>query len=155
MKTVFAYYSSPIGTIEISGNELGISGIYFKDFIVENKEIPEILKSAYEQLDEYFQKKRKEFDFKMNPKGTDFQMIVWEELKKIPYGTTISYLELAKRVKNQKYTRAVANANSRNPISIVVPCHRVIGNNGTLTGYAGGLHRKKFLINLENNYKLL
>jgi len=151
MQKFKTYLNSPIGTIEINGSALGIEGIYFKNIKIEKNEVPEVLHEAYKQIEEYFLKKRKSFDFKLNPQGTEFQKKTWNELSKIPYGQTISYLELAKRVGNPKASRAVANANSRNPLSIVVPCHRVIGSNGKLIGYAGGLDRKQFLIILESN----
>ena len=101
------------------------------------------------QLREYFAGARREFDVALAPAGTPFQRRVWEELTRIPYGATISYRELARRVGNPAATRAVARANATNPIAIVVPCHRVIGSDGTLTGYGGGLHRKRFLLALE------
>ena len=101
------------------------------------------------QLREYFAGARREFDVALAPPGTPFQRRVWEELSRIPYGATISYRELARRVGNPAATRAVARANATNPIAIVVPCHRVIGSDGTLTGYGGGLHRKRYLLALE------
>ena len=113
-------------------------------------EIPSALKEANLQLSEYFEGKRKEFSFKLNPKGTDFQQKVWQELLKIPFGKTTSYLELSKQLGDVKAIRAVAAANGKNPLWIVVPCHRVIGSDGSLTGYAGGLWRKKWLLEHEN-----
>lgn len=107
------------------------------------------LKQLKAELNEYFNKKRTSFSVALDLVGTDFQKQVWSELLKIPYGQTISYLEQSKRLGNEKAIRAVANANGRNKISIVVPCHRVIGSNGSLTGYAGGLDNKRFLLNLE------
>ena len=101
------------------------------------------------QLREYLEGARREFDLTLAPPGTPFQRRVWEELSRIPYGATISYRELARRVGNPAATRAVARANATNPIPIVVPCHRVIGSDGTLTGYGGGLHRKRWLLALE------
>ena len=101
------------------------------------------------QLREYLEGARREFDLALAPPGTPFQRRVWEELTRIPYGATISYRELARRVGNPAATRAVARANATNPIPIVVPCHRVIGSDGTLTGYGGGLERKRYLLALE------
>ena len=113
-------------------------------------EISEVLKEAVSQLQEYFDKKRTDFDFKLNPKGTEFQQKVWKSLLEIPYGKTISYMDQTKKLGDIKAIRAVASANGKNPLWIVVPCHRVIGTNGSLTGYAGGLSRKKWLIEHEN-----
>ena len=98
---------------------------------------------------EYFSKKRTSFDLPLDPEGTEFQKKTWEILSKIPYGQTISYSEQAKLIGDVKKTRAVGMANSKNPLAIAIPCHRVIGKNGTLTGYAGGINKKKFLLNLE------
>ena len=114
--------------------------------------ISDVIEKAKYQLDEYFLNKRREFDIPLLFVGTDFQKKVWNELLKIPYGTTISYGELARRIGMPNAVRAVANANAVNAISIIVPCHRVIGSNGSLTGYGGGLERKRFLLDLEKNY---
>ena len=113
-------------------------------------EIPTNLQKCIFQLREYFEGQRNHFDFKLNPQGTDFQQKVWQELLNIPYGKTLSYLELSKKLGDVKAIRAVASANGRNPLWIVVPCHRVIGTNGSLTGYAGGLWRKKWLLEHES-----
>ena len=115
--------------------------------------IPEILEEAVYQFNEYFEGTRKTFDLILNPQGTDFQKKVWDALLKIPYGKTVSYLELSKTLGDVKAIRAVAAANGKNPLWIIVPCHRVIGSNGDLTGYAGGLHRKKWLIEHESPVK--
>ncbi len=109
-----------------------------------------VLKLAVKQLDEYFSNERTIFDIPLLFTGTDFQRLVLEELLKIPYGTTVSYSELAERVGRPSAVRAVANANRRNPLSLFVPCHRVIGGDGSLTGYAGGLNAKKILLDLES-----
>ena len=111
----------------------------------------EILQKTRVQLDEYFNMQRKEFDMPILMVGTDFQKSVWEALLKVPYGTTSTYLQLAKKIGNEKAVRAVANANGANAIGIIVPCHRIIGTNGELTGYAGGLPLKKRLLELEQN----
>lgn len=146
-----AYYKSPIGILRISADESGITEI---DFVKkEGKPIQssssKIIQDCIMQLDEYFRGKRKSFELKLNPGGTVFQKKVWRELLKIPYGETLSYGEVARKIKNQKAVRAVGQAIGRNPISIVIPCHRVIGSDGSLTGYASGLWRKKWLLKLE------
>lgn len=115
---------------------------------VEKKNVPS-LEKAVEQLQSYFAGKRSDFDLPLSLQGTEFQKRVWRELTRIPYGETISYAELARRVGNAKASRAVGLANGKNPLAIVVPCHRVIGANGTLTGYGGGLERKRVLLELE------
>lgn len=143
---------TPIGFLEITGNSEGLSSVIFSDVEAKNnsENIPEDLKDAVIQLQEYFEGSRKEFTLKLDPKGTDFQKRVWEELQKIPYGKTVNYLQIAKRLGDPKVIRAAASANGKNPISIIIPCHRVIGSDGSLTGYAGGLHRKKWLLEHEN-----
>lgn len=113
------------------------------------KETNKHLEQLKKELDEYFSKKRKEFCVSLDIAGTSFQKEVWNELLKIPYGKTISYMQQASAMNKARSVRAVANANGMNKIAIVVPCHRVIGSNGSLTGYAGGLDRKKYLLNLE------
>jgi len=111
----------------------------------------EILQKTRVLLDEYFNMQRKEFDIPILMVGTDFQKSIWEALIKVPYGTTSTYLQLAKEIGNEKAVRAVANANGANSIGIIIPCHRIIGTNGELTGYAGGLPLKKRLLELEQN----
>jgi methylated-DNA-[protein]-cysteine S-methyltransferase len=151
MKTII---KTPLGTTTIEGDENGISKISVVDDDLEVSEtIPLELKKATEQLTEYFEGKRNGFDLKLNPKGTDFQKKVWTELQKIPFGKSISYLDLAKRLGDVKSIRAAASANGKNPLWIVVPCHRVIGSDGSLTGYAGGLWRKKWLLEHEQAEK--
>ncbi|MDD7887207.1 methylated-DNA--[protein]-cysteine S-methyltransferase [Flavivirga sp. 57AJ16] len=115
--------------------------------------IPVELEDCVCQLKEYFEGKRSQFNLKLNPQGTEFQKKVWKQLEQIPYGKTLSYLELSKQLGDVKAIRAVANANGKNPLWIIVPCHRVIGSDGSLTGYAGGLHRKKWLLEHESPYK--
>jgi len=110
-------------------------------------------KDVAAQLDSYFRGELSSFDLDMNPNGTAFQRLVWAQLCEIPYGETISYGELARRVGNPKASRAVGLANGRNPIAIIVPCHRVIGANGSLTGYGGGLARKTWLLEMESNHR--
>ena len=110
-----------------------------------------LIKKAAAQLNEYFNGERKTFDFPLAPRGTEFQLTVWKALQTIPYGKTCSYGQLAAKIGNPKACRAVGMANNRNPIAIIIPCHRVIGSNGSLTGYAGGLELKDKLIRLEKN----
>ena len=112
----------------------------------------EVIDIAQKQLNEYFLHQRREFDIPLLFVGTDFQKIVWNELLKTPYGATVSYGELARRIGMPNAVRAVANANAVNALSIIAPCHRIIGSNGSLTGYGGGLERKMFLLELEKNY---
>ncbi len=108
-----------------------------------------LIKTCYKQLCEYLKRNRKSFDLPLNPKGTDFQKKVWSESTKISYGETKSYKQIAESIKSPKAYRAVGLVNNKNPIPIIIPCHRVVGSNGDLVGYAGGLHRKKFLLDLE------
>ena len=152
MKTVFI--NTPLGFTEIQGDENGISKIHVMSENVEiSTKIPEELIEAVLQLQDYFDGKRTTFTFPLNPSGTDFQKKVWDELLNIPFGKTCSYLELSKKLGDVKAIRAVASANGKNPLWIVVPCHRVIGTDGSLTGYAGGLWRKKWLLEHENPVK--
>lgn len=145
-----AFIQSPLGLIAISGDEQGIAKISVSDeAATASTIIPETLLEAATQLQQYFNGGRSNFTFKLNPAGTDFQKKVWQALLDIPYGTTTSYQQLSVQLGDVKAIRAVANANGKNPLLIVVPCHRVIGSNGTLTGYAGGLWRKKWLLEHE------
>jgi methylated-DNA-[protein]-cysteine S-methyltransferase len=144
------FINSPIGTAKIVGDENGISQISIVEEGVISTTIPDDLKVAVKQLNEYFTGSRTDFDFKLNPKGTDFQQKVWQELLNIPFGKTISYIDLSKKLGDVKAIRAVASANGKNPLWIVLPCHRVIGTDGSLTGYAGGLWRKKWLLEHES-----
>ena len=148
METCFI--SSPLGIIKIEGDEKGVAVISVLSEGKLSTTIPNQLQEAVLQLQEYFEGKRQDFTFKLNPKGTDFQQKVWQELRNIPFGRTISYLDLSKKLGDVKAIRAAASANGKNPLWIVVPCHRVIGTDGSLTGYAGGLWRKKWLLEHEN-----
>lgn len=157
--------NTPIGKLDINSSDIGIFEIKFLDRFEEkknpkynnhfstydiiNQENDHIAKVG-EQLEEYFAKKRKVFDVPLDMQGTSFQISVWNQLMMIPYGKTISYEALSRTMKVEKAIRAIANANARNKIPIIIPCHRVIGKNGNLTGFAGGLWRKKYLIELEN-----
>ncbi len=145
-----AYIKTPLGIATINGDANGISIISVADEGIVSAEIPSVLQDAVTQLNEYFEGKRTHFDCKLNPKGTEFQQKVWKALLEIPYGKTRTYLEQSKILGDVKAIRAVASANGKNPLWIVIPCHRVIGTDGSLTGYAGGLWRKKWLLELEN-----
>ncbi len=141
---------TPLGITTIMGDENGISVISVSDEGDISEQIPAVLQEAVSQLMAYFEGKRTTFDFKLNPKGTEFQQKIWNGLLEIPFGKTMSYLELSKKLGDVKAIRAVASANGKNPLWIVIPCHRVIGTDGSLTGYAGGLWRKKWLLEHEN-----
>jgi methylated-DNA-[protein]-cysteine S-methyltransferase len=150
LKMETAYIKTPLGIAKIEGDENGITTILVLDEGTISLEIPTILKESISQLQEYFEGKRTEFTFKLNPSGTEFQQKVWQGLLEIPFGKTMSYLELSKKLGDVKAIRAVAAANGKNALWIVIPCHRVIGSDGSLTGYAGGLRRKKWLLEYEN-----
>ncbi|NNE75686.1 MAG: methylated-DNA--[protein]-cysteine S-methyltransferase, partial [Pricia sp.] len=138
----------------LQGDDDGLAVITVMDSVDnESGFIPTSLIEAAHQLQEYFKGERQHFDLRLKPTGTDFQQRVWKFLLDIPYGKTLSYLELSKKLGDTKAIRAVAAANGKNPIWIVVPCHRVIGSDGSLTGYAGGLHRKKWLLEHESPAK--
>jgi methylated-DNA-[protein]-cysteine S-methyltransferase len=150
-------YSSPLGIIEISANEAFVTSIMFRDAVKriapqlpETATSSEVLAICCQQFDEYFAKKRQTFDFPMQQAGTEFQQKVWTELMNIPFGKTISYLTLARRLGDEKCIRAAATANGRNSLTIVVPCHRVIGADGSLVGYGGDVWRKQWLLEHEN-----
>ena len=142
------YLNTPVGWLEINASNTSVTAIRFVEQkkSVNNNAISDSCKT---QLEEYFFSDRKIFDLPLEPQGTDFQRSIWQQLSKIPYGVSASYRDIAIAVNNPKAVRAVGAANGRNPISIVVPCHRVIGSNGSLTGYAGGLERKQWLLKHE------
>ncbi|NOQ25851.1 MAG: methylated-DNA--[protein]-cysteine S-methyltransferase [Bacteroidales bacterium] len=144
-----AYYKSPIGNLRIISNERDIIKIEFSDEYFKMKMIPIQIQNCISQLDEYFNGERQKFTVGINPAGTEFQSKVWNLLLKIPFGKTISYLDQSKQFGDEKAIRAIASANGKNPIPIIIPCHRVIGNNGKLTGYAGGLLKKQWLLEHE------
>ncbi len=152
--TQITYYKTPIGTAKIVGNQNGIQSVSVVDEQINSStEIPIYLQKCVTQLSEYFAGTRTTFDLKLNPQGTDFQQKVWAELLNIPFGKSTTYLQQSKQLGNSKAIRAVASANGKNPIWILIPCHRVIGSDGSLTGYAGGLWRKKWLLEHESDYK--
>lgn len=149
-----AIIKTPLGNAILEGNALGISKFILTDEEVEPTTAPPPeLAEAIEQLQQYFQGQRKDFNLKLNPDGTDFQKKVWELLQHIPFGKTSTYKELSNEFGNPLAIRAVAAANGKNPLWILIPCHRVIGSDGSLTGYAGGLWRKKWLLEHEQQEK--
>lgn len=157
MKNIF-YYNTKIGEIAIEENGVAITRLYFvnKDLEkeVEIKEETWLMRKAIKEIKEYLEGKRNSFDLPLEPEGTEFQKKVWNVLKEIPYGETRSYGEIAKLIGNEKASRAVGMANNKNPIMIMIPCHRVIGVNGKLVGYAGGLDVKEKLLNMEKNHEI-
>jgi methylated-DNA-[protein]-cysteine S-methyltransferase len=146
---------SPVGEVTIQTSDKGITGVWFENHTTKPEELGEcspthpILVEAKRQFELYFSAKLTSFNLPIDAKGTDFQKLVWSELCQIPYGHSISYQELANRIGKPNAVRAVGAANGKNTISVIVPCHRVIGKSGKLTGYAGGLERKKQLLELE------
>lgn len=145
-----AHIKTPLGTTLIEGDENGIAKIWvLNEDAPLTETIPNVLQDAVTQMQDYFNGNRTTFDFLLNPQGTEFQKKVWKALLEIPYGKTTSYQELSIKLGDVKAIRAVASANGKNPLWIVVPCHRVIGSDGSLTGYAGGLWRKKWLLEHE------
>lgn len=156
MNTYTAYTKTPLGIARIVSDDIAILEISVLDddaLYTDTEHIPEILQDCITQLHEYFDGIRTNFELLLAPKGTDFQQSVWKGLHEIPFGKTCSYLDLSKRLDNVKAIRAVAAANGKNPLWIVTPCHRVIGSDGSLTGYAGGLWRKKWLLAHESPAK--
>lgn len=155
MNTCYTTFQSPLGTMTLQANQNGLLGAWFETQTTQPKELGRysetdvILNDAIVQLNEYFSGERKVFELPLAAKGTPFQQQVWRALTKIPFGETWSYQQIADEIGNPKAVRAVGLANGKNPISVVVPCHRVIGKNGKLTGYAGGVERKAKLLELE------
>jgi len=143
------YLNSPLGWLEIKANEAGLQAVLFKEFEGESTAEQSYTKEVVNQLNAYFNKKLKAFDLPLSPMGTIFQKSVWKELLKVEYGKTSNYSTIAKQLGDIKKVRAVGMANGKNPISIIIPCHRIIGADGSLVGYAGGLQRKKKLLELE------
>ena len=150
MQTYKTYYKSPLGPIEIIGSQDSILTV---DFVGEmggaDNELPFCVKECRKQLDEYFKGDRRDFFLNLDLVGTDFQKAVWLQVAQIPYGQTTSYGAIAKILTRPNASRAVGGANGKNPIAIIIPCHRVVGSDGSLTGYGGGLWRKKWLIGFE------
>lgn len=157
----YCYMKSPVGTLLLAGDETGLRHIDFQDGPHAATPEPgwqeneQPFRQVIAQLKEYFAGKRQSFDLELAPEGTEFQQRVWRTLRTIPYGTTWSYGQLARRIGNPKASRAVGAANGQNPLPIVVPCHRVIGANGSLTGFGGGLGIKRQLLELESRERSL
>jgi methylated-DNA-[protein]-cysteine S-methyltransferase len=155
MKSVF-FYDYPTTEVGIAEDEGKIARVFFcgeKSLAGFDKKETPLIRKAAAQLAEYFAGRRRKFDLPLALRGTDFQLSVWKILQAIPYGHTLSYGEVAARAGNPKACRAAGMANNRNPIAIIVPCHRVIGADGSLTGYAGGLSVKQYLLDLEKTYR--
>ena len=154
-KIYFTEFASPIGKLRLTGTGAALTGVFMETERHASAQSRDAvrdaapLREARQQLDEYFGGERREFSLVLDAAGTEFQRSVWRALRGIPYGATASYGDIAKRIRNPKAVRAVGLANGRNPISIIIPCHRVIGADGSLTGYGGGIERKRFLLALE------
>ncbi|MFC4698559.1 methylated-DNA--[protein]-cysteine S-methyltransferase [Glaciecola siphonariae] len=147
-------FATPVGYVQVRASERAVLSVAFADDAVQ-EQANDISEHAKGQLIEYFAGARSTFDIPLSPKGTQFQQQVWNALQQIAYGEVASYLDIAQAVGNVKACRAVGAANGKNPIAIIVPCHRIIGSNGKLTGYAGGMSRKAFLLSLESNQQRL
>lgn len=157
MNYYYTIMESPVGDITLIADNDSLCAVYWPNQRPDSKKFPglkrkdgsKVLRSVVKQLNSYFKGKRLDFDLPLNPVGTDFQEQVWEALTSIGYGKTVSYGDIANKIGNPKAVRAVGAAIGKNPISIIIPCHRVIGSNGKLTGFAGGLSTKEFLLDLE------
>jgi methylated-DNA-[protein]-cysteine S-methyltransferase len=154
----YRYIDTPIGELELCANDAGLVSVLFvsthkKELVKQAETEHPVLTETEKQLKAYFDKKRKEFDLPLALEGTDFQKRVWNQLTKTRFGKTINYLELAKQLGDEKCIRAAASANGKNPISIIIPCHRIIGSDGTLVGYSGNLERKQWLLQHEGAYQ--
>ena len=145
----YAYYESPIGVLEIAGTTTALTAVHFVDTIPAHYETHPLMQAAREQLDAYFRHRRETFDLPLEPEGTPFQQRVWRELLTVPYGRLLTYQDVADAIGSPKATRAVGAANGQNPIPIIIPCHRIVGSGGKLTGYGGGLWRKEWLLRHE------
>ena len=153
IETYTAHYKSEIGTIEVVGTKQGILSLSFVQGAEnDTTDVHECLEPCLTQLDQYFCGKRKKFSIPLDIQGTDFQKQVWKALLDIPYGSTQTYGDIARKIGNRNAFRAVGNANNKNNIAIIIPCHRVIGRDGSLTGYASGLWRKEWLLAHEGKY---
>jgi methylated-DNA-[protein]-cysteine S-methyltransferase len=152
----YALIQTPVGPLTLASTERGLALLHFGDCVPKDAVVDEKANRPYaEQLREYLQGERMHFDFALDMKGTPFQLAVWRELLRIPYGQTRSYGDIARSIGKPGAARAVGMANHDNPVAIVVPCHRVIGGNGSLTGYGGGLHLKQKLLSLEQQTRTL
>ena len=147
------YIDTPVGWLKVITGKVALTAISFENERgISSDIVPEILQKTVFQLQEYFAGKRQEFDLVLSPEGTEFQKNVWDLVSRVPFGEKASYLDIARLSGSEKNTRAVGLANGKNPIPIVIPCHRIIGSNGKLTGYAGGLERKRWLLRHEQKY---
>lgn len=146
------YFEFPIGLLEVTATDNAITSILFIEPSEKKVASSQLVHRCKKQLAEYFKGQRTTFDLPLAPEGTLFQKSVWNELSNIPYGATVSYLEIGKRIGNPRAVRAIGGANGKNPITIILPCHRVIGANGNLVGYGGGLWRKEWLLNHEKQF---
>ena len=152
----YAVMNSPMGPLTVASTDKGIASIQFGNTLPEGVVAePSAIHETVEQLSEYFEGKRTQFELPLDVEGTDFQKAVWNELQRIPYGETRSYGEIAKAIGRPGAARAVGMANHDNPLAVVIPCHRVVGSNGSLTGYAGGLHLKAQLLSIESRHRTL
>ncbi len=152
MNKYTGYIEVSAGVIKIVCSDEHVLSVSFSDTAKENDKGSKVLNEALKQMNEYFSGKRKTFDLPLYFEGTEFQKSVWNELRKIPYGITVSYKDIAEGINNEKAVRAVGSANNKNKIMIIVPCHRVIGKNGKLVGFAGGLDKKEFLLEHEKKF---
>ncbi len=153
MKSYKTYYKSLLGIVKIVGTQDCILSLDFVEQMQPgDDDLPFCVKECVKQIAEYFEGKRQEFFLNLDPHGTNFQRLVWRQLEKIPFGKLVSYAEIASVIGKPKACRAVGSANGKNPIAIIIPCHRVIGSDGSLTGYGGGLWRKEWLIEHERGY---
>ena len=153
MRLSASYFSSPVGLLLIEADDKAITSLSFQEIKEKQVHSSSIIEECTRQLEEYFSGKRKSFDVPLAPAGTSFQQGVWNQLQKIPFGKTVSYLQLARELGDEKKIRAAGSANGRNPIAIIIPCHRVIGSDGSLVGYGGGLWKKKWLLEFESGNK--
>ena len=149
-KLYCGYYESPIGVIEVEGTDVAVRSVNFVENRRQGFVSNGVVDQAVQEMDEYFTGKRQKFEVPLDLQGTPFQRAVWKELLKIPYGGTVSYGDIARAIENPKAVRAVGGANHRNPAAIVVPCHRVIGSDGSMTGYGSGIWRKEWLLKHES-----
>lgn len=153
MKRYAGFLETSSGIVEIISDDKAVLEIKFSDKMGETNKDSKVLTEALKQLEEYFAGVRKEFDLPLHLEGTEFQKNTWNQLRKIPYGVTVSYQDIAVALNNEKAVRAVGNANNKNKIMIVIPCHRVVGKNGKLVGFAGGLDKKEFLLEHEKKFR--
>lgn len=153
ISSAITFLETPIGTLKIIGDQHAIKWVGFTEDGERSTDgkVPNVVRTAKHQLKEYFEGKRKKFEIQVAPEGTEFQKLVWEGLEEIPFGETSTYAKQAKNLGDLKKIRAVGGANGKNPIAIIIPCHRIIGTDGSLTGYAGGIERKEWLLKHEGS----